>query len=648
MSSLRCVTILGAFTQDDLDALPKHARSGKDPHTGEKLDDVRDRYDVWLFPFTRVCPNWVPTDTMDARGKPVLEPCGHKLSWYHGPQMVRIFNLEGDYGDAKQVIAGRMTGWCRSGKGRDGCGATVHNHGYFPNGDTKGDSDDIKDTCKGDVFILNTDCPLVFPTCVTAFRAPSLSKFMLRLLKQNGGVTFTSETELFNMESSDSGAHLPDMYLEYAWLLYSALRRQAEQFPEETTCVIAYPLREHLPILLGNLNSQIRSHGLPHRNHTCADSCCSDMHIKRLRGQGWTQDAIDVSITAQSATIVTDALGKTANVVCKTGSQKDDKILHPDFPPTATTPGVQYPGNQCPRSRAQGCEGYCKECFHPRQPAKRKEVGKDGGMSNRDERGLVLKMRRRAGDANHNRAAAYEDELHSMAKDANSTMRVGKLPRMYTGAQKDHSELDDAKLLDAMMSNKQPRTVDGSTEVAQGSTKEASDFGGKRFIVHVCRIAGIHVIMRPCGIILWWCVIFHHESLSQLYLLLHAFLSQADTKPLLSYIIFDYACGARQFFEDREGPNGEGIFGRHKMPFPKFVVDRFHFGKHDDEYCRLHCNPADHPEIDGVNSEACEQCFSWLGKYKFSVGNMTNIVFEFFMHSLIIERNHLLHAGFVV
>ena len=216
--------------------------------------------------------------------------------------------------------------------------------------------------------------------------------------------------------------------------------------------------------------------------------------------------------------------------------------------------------------------------------------------------------------------------------------------------------------------------MDGREEAASGSMKEATDFGGKKFIVHslrcvmcthdgsvseyiMCgRVAGVDVVARCCGTAMGWSIAFHAESLSQHYILFDKLLSQMperpDLVPLITTVFMDYACGLRQFVHDREGSGApgdpQGVFGSHGVPLPDFVVDRFHFGKHDDEYCRSHCDPSKHPRLRHINSEVCEQLFSWLGRYKFSMGNMTMTVFQFFVNTLLIERNAFIDVGIVI
>jgi len=165
-------------------------------------------------------------------------------------------------------------------------------------------------------------------------------------------------------------------------------------------------------------------------------------------------------------------------------------------------------------------------------------------------------------------------------------------------------------------------------------------FGEKKFIVRVDYNAGVMVLMRPCGVIAYY-VLYHHESLSQLYLLIDKLLRQAPgkQKPTIAYLVFDYGCGAEKFFELHPA-----VFQEHDYERFKCFVDRFHFGSHKDEFCLNNCNPDHCPGLDYINTEACEQLFSWLGKYKFQVANMSLVTYTFYLNQLLLWHNRFIMA----
>ena len=78
-----------------------------------------------------------------------------------------------------------------------------------------------------------------------------------------------------------------------------------------------------------------------------------------------------------------------------------------------------------------------------------------------------------------------------------------------------------------------------------------------------------------------------------------------------------------------------------------FVVDSFHIRNHVESCCM----PADNPncqyhptlpkfsEIHGVNTECAEQSFRWLNRFKYSMRNMHQYTFNFFLHVIVNKRN---------
>jgi hypothetical protein len=64
------------------------------------------------------------------------------------------------------------------------------------------------------------------------------------------------------------------------------------------------------------------------------------------------------------------------------------------------------------------------------------------------------------------------------------------------------------------------------------------------------------------------------------------------------------------------------------------VLDRFHFGNHTDENCKVKYNPENHLLKDD-NSEVVEQTFIWAGRYKKIVCAMPKVHHLFFLHRMI-------------
>jgi hypothetical protein len=235
-------------------------------------------------------------------------------------------------------------------------------------------------------------------------------------------------------------------------------------------------------------------------------------------------------------------------------------------------------------------------------------------------------MRRKAKTQTKAGAKAMQEELGGDGD--------GEAPSIYSGFSRggpsvNHEELSDDEFFQVSTTRRAPKTVDAKKDAGLG---EAEAFKTKDFIAHSSRSAGALVFVRPCGVCVAWWPMYHAESLSQIYLFIHAIftivvqLGFLATSFKLSWFIYDYSCGMRNFVHKREKVNvfGQalGLFGRHGVPMPQFLVDRFHMVTHVDEYCKKHCNLADFPELDHMNSETAEQMFSWFGKYKYSLGNM--------------------------
>ena len=80
------------------------------------------------------------------------------------------------------------------------------------------------------------------------------------------------------------------------------------------------------------------------------------------------------------------------------------------------------------------------------------------------------------------------------------------------------------------------------------------------------------------------------------------------------------------------------------------MVDNFHISGHSTEacdpnspHCEYHHSLEKFSEIKNANTEAAEQTFSWLKRYKLLVKYMTAQKFRFFMYSIIKAHNINIH-----
>lgn len=71
------------------------------------------------------------------------------------------------------------------------------------------------------------------------------------------------------------------------------------------------------------------------------------------------------------------------------------------------------------------------------------------------------------------------------------------------------------------------------------------------------------------------------------------------------------------------------------------IIDVFHFGNHISPDCKLRYCPeqvkADHPSW---NTQAGEQTFSWLSRFKKVVCSMSKAHHLFYVHRMVIRRNN--------
>lgn len=80
-------------------------------------------------------------------------------------------------------------------------------------------------------------------------------------------------------------------------------------------------------------------------------------------------------------------------------------------------------------------------------------------------------------------------------------------------------------------------------------------------------------------------------------------------------------------------------------------IDRFHYGNHVDPWCKKNMNPERAETLkhlrgvdsEGkpwkVNTEVCEETFSWLRGYKFSTRQMSEARFKWFLLRMCWMRN---------
>ena len=130
---------------------------------------------------------------------------------------------------------------------------------------------------------------------------------------------------------------------------------------------------------------------------------------------------------------------------------------------------------------------------------------------------------------------------------------------------------------------------------------------------------------------------FGAESLGQRYLFLADVI---EALPQVRVVVHDDTCHLRKYVAKRAG-DGE-LAGKMAYPALKYVVDRFHSKGHVDPWCRdncLHTTAENAPFMAGVNSSACEQLLSSLGRYKYIVSKMGRATATFYLNEVVELRN---------
>jgi hypothetical protein len=124
--------------------------------------------------------------------------------------------------------------------------------------------------------------------------------------------------------------------------------------------------------------------------------------------------------------------------------------------------------------------------------------------------------------------------------------------------------------------------------------------------------AGILAGIWPCGKIALVSELFGTESISQVYAALHTFLYQnADSVTDLDTICYDDGCHLKKYASKR----ADLTQTLKKISSYNIVIDKMHFKGHVDEWCHTHCNPYQLDHLNGIDTEVCEQSFSWLSRY---------------------------------
>ena len=163
------------------------------------------------------------------------------------------------------------------------------------------------------------------------------------------------------------------------------------------------------------------------------------------------------------------------------------------------------------------------------------------------------------------------------------------------------------------------------------NTKKTKDKRNRRHTV------GILVGSKPCGTVVMFNELYGSESVTQVYANLVDHLDNLPDNEKPKVINYDDACHLVKFAKNHFKKGNQNDTTKYLTEVP-IVVDKFHFMNHVDKWCQEHCNPYKIKELEGVNTESCEQTFHWVNQYT-SVKSMNESRFFIFFVAIFDYHN---------
>ncbi|KAJ7691419.1 hypothetical protein B0H17DRAFT_1133728 [Mycena rosella] len=175
-------------------------------------------------------------------------------------------------------------------------------------------------------------------------------------------------------------------------------------------------------------------------------------------------------------------------------------------------------------------------------------------------------------------------------------------------------------------------------------------------VVHTFRARrsyGLQTVQWSCGCPVGWGKCYNSESSSQVLAIIdNIWALHPESKP--SFLAYDDACNLLRHIVT-QNPNSPWLTST------KFIVDAWHYIGHRavDVLCRLWCNPAptngSQPDLIAVkvddngqqhttrafNTETAEQFNAWLGSYEAQLRQMSDINYDFAVHTLMLLYKEL-------
>lgn len=162
-------------------------------------------------------------------------------------------------------------------------------------------------------------------------------------------------------------------------------------------------------------------------------------------------------------------------------------------------------------------------------------------------------------------------------------------------------------------------------------------------------------VVRPCGIIFSLRELYGTESISQVVCILMALCTVVGRAPKV--LGYDDACHLHKFIHlPRRAAKYASNTLWQQLSGIKFFIDRFHMRNHVDKWCIKNMDPEREDilpdmrcrwvrclpnvrQMGKVNTEICEQTFSWLQGYKNSTRHMGEARFRWFLLTMCWMRN---------
>ncbi|CAM4837341.1 unnamed protein product [Rotaria magnacalcarata] len=134
------------------------------------------------------------------------------------------------------------------------------------------------------------------------------------------------------------------------------------------------------------------------------------------------------------------------------------------------------------------------------------------------------------------------------------------------------------------------------------------------YIKRCSRSFGILAGVTNCKIVITFSEIFRSETLREIISLLCSTI-RASNYNFPKCGVYDDGCHLVEFIRNHYGQDLKRTSASTSLYETKFSVDRTHFKGHVGRWCRANMNPYKNEMLNGINTQAAEQLFSWVKNY---------------------------------